>query len=269
MSRMLVGLDEVLARLKDRGPLPIDAVAREFGLNPLDARILLLDAHLHGLVIRNDWGEWALSARGREAVLEGENELIAESQPVHDRRLWAARELASYRRRGSRRAVLVGACVAVCALVAAVPIGLNSLAAGRPQSTAHGKLASLVAGSKHARASAVTRFSRGVITSARLRERGVRTETDLRSRARATSRYTAPVLIFQARIGSGTARVAPSRRVEMATNRSLRAKSAAGCVETDASSSTSRHVKAHQQSSSTGCVSSGHGSRPSDSSSGR
>jgi hypothetical protein len=220
-------------------------------------------------VIRNDWQEWALSARGREAVLASENDVPAGDRTTDYRRSLFIRDLASSWRRRPRRAALVGIGLAVCGLVAAVPIGLNSVASGTPQPTTHGQFASLVAGPKHLRPGAATHFSRGVTSATRSSGTDLRTESELRSRTRPTSRDAPPALSFRARSGSGTAKVAAaSRTVEMATNRSLRAKSAVGCHETDASSSTSRHGRAHQDSSRTACSSSAHGGS-SDSSSSR
>jgi hypothetical protein len=264
---MFVGLEEVLARLKDRGPLSTSAIAREFGLNALDARILLLDAHLHGLVIRNDWEEWALSSRGREALLGSENDLLAARGAAYDRRSRIARELSSSWHRGPRRrAALVGVCVAACGLIAAVPIGLDSFAAGTAQPAAQTQVAALPAGQRHVLGRTV-RHSHTVAVSERYFERDVRAERELRTQTRSASRYTAPTLAFRARASSGTGNVAPaSQSLEMATNRSFRNKGREGCSGSDRTVLTSRHAAAGRHASRTSCASSTGSTRSSDSS---
>ncbi len=117
MSNMLVGIEEVLVRLRDRGPLPTADIARLFGLNPVDARLLMLHAHVRGQVRRNDWGEWTITERGREAIAA-----IASQRAEDSRRM--ARGLEALRTLGrgmgwQRGAVLV-ACAASSAVVAAV-----------------------------------------------------------------------------------------------------------------------------------------------------
>jgi hypothetical protein len=68
MSQRLVALDDVLGALTEAGPLSTDAVARELKLSRLDARLVLVDAHAHGLVRRNSRGEWTLSDLGQQAL---------------------------------------------------------------------------------------------------------------------------------------------------------------------------------------------------------
>lgn len=125
MTGMLVGLDEVLAKLGEHGPLSTAEIAGEFGLNPLDARILMLHAHVHSLVRRTDWGEWAITAHGREAVAVSAGERV----------LSAPRELAHRGRGGGwhygwQGAMVVAACVIACAVIAGVP-GRFGASAGR------------------------------------------------------------------------------------------------------------------------------------------
>ena len=68
MTGRLVELEDVLGALSDAGPVSIDELALRLGLNRLDARIVLLDAHAHGLVCTTSRGDWAISDRGREAL---------------------------------------------------------------------------------------------------------------------------------------------------------------------------------------------------------
>lgn len=68
MSGRLVELEDVLCALTEAGPLSIDELAMRLGLNRLDARMVLVDAHAHGLVCTTSRGDWAISDRGREAL---------------------------------------------------------------------------------------------------------------------------------------------------------------------------------------------------------
>ena len=68
MSHRLVALNDMLGALADAGPQSSDALAKRLRLNKFDARLMLVDAHAHGLVRTNSRGEWAVSDRGREAL---------------------------------------------------------------------------------------------------------------------------------------------------------------------------------------------------------
>jgi hypothetical protein len=68
MSHRLVALDDVLGTLTEEGPLSTDALAHQLRLNKLDARMVLVDAHAHGLVRTNSRGEWSISDLGRDAL---------------------------------------------------------------------------------------------------------------------------------------------------------------------------------------------------------
>ena len=68
MSHRLVALDDVLRTLTEAGPLPTDALAHKLRLSKFDARLVLVDAHAHGLVSTNWRGEWMISELGREAL---------------------------------------------------------------------------------------------------------------------------------------------------------------------------------------------------------
>jgi hypothetical protein len=64
----LVALKDVLGALEQEGPLSSDALARRLRLNRLDARMVLVDAHAHGLVRANSRGDWAITHLGRDAL---------------------------------------------------------------------------------------------------------------------------------------------------------------------------------------------------------
>lgn len=84
MSHM-VALDDVLGALTEAGPLSTDALARELRLSRLDARLMLVDAHAHGLVRTNSRGEWAISDLGQEAITTGLEDSGGAARPQHDR----------------------------------------------------------------------------------------------------------------------------------------------------------------------------------------
>lgn len=67
----LVALDDVLGALAERGPLSSEELARRLGLTRLDARMVLVDAHAHGLVGTNNRGQWEISDDGRDALMAG------------------------------------------------------------------------------------------------------------------------------------------------------------------------------------------------------
>jgi hypothetical protein len=68
MSQRLVALNDVLGALDQTGPLSSDALARRLRLSKFDARLVLVDAHAHGLVRTNGRGDWAITDRGRDAL---------------------------------------------------------------------------------------------------------------------------------------------------------------------------------------------------------
>ena len=68
MSHRFVALEDVLRALEQSGPLSTGALARRLRLNRLDARLVLVDAHAHGLVRTTGRGDWAITGRGREAL---------------------------------------------------------------------------------------------------------------------------------------------------------------------------------------------------------
>jgi hypothetical protein len=87
MSQRLVTLNDVLEVLTETGPLSSDALARRLRLSRLDARLVLVDAHAHGLVRTTARGQWELSVRGREALaMELHPDRRAVSEP---RRRWS------------------------------------------------------------------------------------------------------------------------------------------------------------------------------------
>lgn len=222
MTRMLVGLDEVLVRLKERGPLPTREIAHQFGLNSLDARILMLDAHLHGLVIRNDWDEWALSARGREAV----NEREARPAPMDEAPAW---------RRGPRRVALAAACAVVCALIAAVPISLERFVGTGPQLSTQPHTTPVAASRLHRRA-ATARHHVSLFVSRGLEQR-LRTRHYLRWEPRRPARRLRPSQTRAPGEDGAGASLAPGGgavRV-MSTNRALVASGGKSCAPTRSS----------------------------------
>jgi hypothetical protein len=85
MSQRFVALEDVLRALEQAGPLSSDALARRLRLNRLDARLVLVDAHAHGLVRTTGRGDWAITAGGREALAE---ELGEGRHPRHAEESW-------------------------------------------------------------------------------------------------------------------------------------------------------------------------------------
>lgn len=256
---VLVGIREVLVRLRDRGPQPTSAIAHEFGLNPLDARILLLDAHLHGLVIRNDWGEWAISQRGREAISTGTDESLDAPRPAP-----VTRQRSELWRRVPRRTVLVGASAVVCGLGAGVAIGFVNSASGPPQAPANERAEAFVPGHRVARH--VRHGSRSTISFVRhfYAQGGIRREFHMRSRP--LSRVTAPLVIFEARVGRGTAKAtAAQTTVRMALGRKVPGKGSLSCTTTSAAKSAARLTWTRQHSSGSHCSRPAHPPNPSQS----
>jgi hypothetical protein len=68
MSTRLVAHKDVLGALEQEGPLSSEALAHRLKLNRLDARLVLVDAHAHGLVRTNNRGDWTITDVGREAL---------------------------------------------------------------------------------------------------------------------------------------------------------------------------------------------------------
>ena len=68
MSNRLVAIDDVLRVLAEAGPLSDERLSRELGLQRLEARLIVLHAHWHGLVRTTDSGEWAITERGLEEL---------------------------------------------------------------------------------------------------------------------------------------------------------------------------------------------------------
>jgi hypothetical protein len=68
MSQRLVALKDVLGALEQTGPLSSDALARRLRLSRLDARLVLVDAHAHGLVRTDSRGNWAITDLGCQAL---------------------------------------------------------------------------------------------------------------------------------------------------------------------------------------------------------
>ena len=85
MSQRFVALEDVLRALEQAGPLSSDVLARRLRLNRLDARLVLVDAHAHGLVRTTGRGDWAITAGGREALAE---ELGEGRYPDHAEESW-------------------------------------------------------------------------------------------------------------------------------------------------------------------------------------
>ena len=68
MPTRLVSVQDALRVLREAGPMSSDALARELSLRRLEARMILLHAHWHGLVQASRGGEWSISERGQEAL---------------------------------------------------------------------------------------------------------------------------------------------------------------------------------------------------------
>jgi hypothetical protein len=87
MSTRLVALKDVLGALEQTGPQSSDALARRLRLNRLDARLMLVDAHAHGLVRANMRGHWAITQLGREALRTD----LADERPAdrHEHSSWS------------------------------------------------------------------------------------------------------------------------------------------------------------------------------------
>jgi len=68
MSQRFVALKDVLGALEQAGPLSSDALARRLRLSRLDARLVLVDAHAHGLVRTDSRGDWAITDVGCQAL---------------------------------------------------------------------------------------------------------------------------------------------------------------------------------------------------------
>jgi peptidoglycan/xylan/chitin deacetylase (PgdA/CDA1 family) len=69
MLDKLIDLDDILAVIRDRGPLSSRALARTLGLHDLDARLALLHTGILGLTERDDRGKWELTGKGRASLV--------------------------------------------------------------------------------------------------------------------------------------------------------------------------------------------------------
>ncbi len=174
MPRMLVGLEEVLARLRDQGPLPTSTISSEFKLNPLDARILMLHAHVSGLVVRNDWGEWAITDEGLEAIGFGT------TQPSQDHpRIRKAGWRISW-----QRGALVAVCAAAC-LAVAVAVGGFGSSSSRPTEPSRSRVVGPPRAARiEARIDAASQTTHTVVTPGRHVERRLVTAGGARARAK-------------------------------------------------------------------------------------
>jgi hypothetical protein len=245
---VLVGIKEVLVRLRERGPQSTTAIAEEFDLNPLDARILLLDAHLHGLVIRNDWGEWAISQRGREAISVGARHSIDSSRPISVR----ARRRADFWRRAPSRAVLVGASAVMCGLGAGVAIGFMNSGGGAAGAPANEQAGAFAPGHRFGRH--VRHGSHGSISSGRRFYTQVGIGRELHLRSRPLARVSAPVVIYGPRTGHGVATAAAAQTtVRMALGREALGSGTSPCTAAAATKSTHHRTGTRQRSSGSRC----------------
>jgi hypothetical protein len=191
MTSILVGLEDVLATLDGGAPLSTTQIAREFGLNPLDARILMLHAHVHGLVRRTDCGEWAITHEGRAAVSVSSGELPPPGRrlgtPVRTGTRGLRRPLAGLRLSGLgwlhgwQGGMVVVACVVACAVVAGIPGRFGGSAVQSVASAPYQQAGASVSGHRHVRGRATTRGDRaGAITVERRYETSEITERQSR-----------------------------------------------------------------------------------------
>ena len=257
---MLVGIEEVLVRLRDKGPQPTSAIAHDFGLNPLDARILLLDAHLHGLVVRNDWGEWAISARGRDALTTVVDEQLASHRRVHANGRPAQQSGAQSWRRGPRRAVLVSAAAAVCGVLVGVAIGLANSSGGPAQ--APGNQEAQAFAGRHERAFVVggVHGTHGLTRAEERLEPALVRERELRLDSRGRLGHSTPFAILEARVVRGGARGAASATTVRVA--SVRRVSGKGCSTASTSRSSARHTGTRQHPTASRCSTSSRASHP-------
>ncbi len=261
---VLVGIEEVLVRLKDRGPQSTNAVAQAFGLKPLDARILLLDAHLHGLVIRNDWGEWAISSRGREALATGHESLGSRPRVTVART--STRSHSDIWQRVPRRSIAVGASAVVCGLAAGVAIGFVNSAGGPAPSPVNQRSERFLAAHGRHFVRGRVRSTRGSASTARRFQRTFIAARQLRSFPRTSLRRSYASAIFEPRLGRGTATARSTLRM---ASRAVQGKAAGSCGALSATRSSGRRVTTHQHSTSSRCSTSSRSNRSSRSNSPR
>ena len=86
----LVALHDVLGALVEDGPLSSEELAQQLGLTRFDARLVLVDAHAHGLVRTNHRGQWDITEPGREALT------AAGRPPQRPQQAWHARLRPAY-----------------------------------------------------------------------------------------------------------------------------------------------------------------------------
>jgi hypothetical protein len=96
MSNRLVALEDALRVLDEAGPQSITALARELEIRRLEARIVLLHAHWHGLARPASRDLWSISDRGRQALA---GQLASPSIPTYVRGLRAHASAFLWRRR--------------------------------------------------------------------------------------------------------------------------------------------------------------------------
>jgi hypothetical protein len=131
-SHRLVAVEDVLRLLDEAEPLSSDAIARRLELGRLEARMVLLQAHWHGLVHASRRGEWTISERGRQALA---GELIRPTIPEYLTRLRVSASELVWRRRLrpghiARGGVSLALGAAVC--VAGVAVASSSLPISGP-----------------------------------------------------------------------------------------------------------------------------------------
>ena len=130
----LIAVEDVLRVLDAAGPLSIDAIARRLELDQLEARMVLLHAHWHGLVRANRGGEWTISERGRDVLV---GQVGRRSLATSVRGLRAAAAAEAWRRRLrpayiARGGLPLALGAVVC--VAGVAVASSSLPTGGPPS---------------------------------------------------------------------------------------------------------------------------------------
>jgi hypothetical protein len=126
----LVGLEDALRVLDCAGPVSNADLAHELGLHGLEVRLVMLQAHWHGLVRTTHRGDWAISDRGREALADGAapppfTEALKVARAALSGRRWRTRWRLAYLTSGGVPIVLgVLVCAAASAAVATnnVPI---------------------------------------------------------------------------------------------------------------------------------------------------
>lgn len=197
---MLVGLEEVLIKLRDKGPQPTHDIAYQFELNALDARMLMLHAHVSGLVNRNDWGEWAITERGRESISPG---ATAEAHRLGPRRPWW--------RPGWQAGAILATGAAACALVAGLAGGIGSSTGAQTAASSYAQTRSAVGGHRHKRVHAGRHKGQVTLTLERRYDRRVLISKVTRLRSKPVLLRSRPSLLL-ARVGqpAGSAKAGSS-----------------------------------------------------------